>query len=104
MQQIDITELGKENVFELIGKEWGLVTAGTLDNFNMMTVSWGALGELWGKHVAIVFIRPERYTHDFVEQQNRLTLAFLGETGRAAHKVCGRQSGSNWAEATCTGR
>ena len=57
MQQIDITELGKENVFELIGKEWGLVTAGTLDNFNMMTVSWGALGELWGKHVAIIFIR-----------------------------------------------
>lgn len=48
MQQIDITELGKENVFELIGKEWGLVTAGTLDNFNMMTVSWGALGKARG--------------------------------------------------------
>ena len=103
MKQIDITELGKENVFELIGKEWGLVTAGTLDDFNMMTVSWGALGELWGKHVAIVFIRPERYTHDFVEQQNRLTLTFLGEAGRAAHKVCGSKSGRDLDKVAATG-
>lgn len=93
MQQIDITELGKENVFELIGKEWGLVTAGTLDNFNMMTVSWGALGELWGKHVAIIFIRPERYTHDFVEQQNRLTLAFWERLGVLLIKFVGVSRG-----------
>ena len=103
MQQIDITELGKEDVFGLIGKEWGLVTAGRKEKFNMMTISWGALGELWGKHVAIVYIRPERYTHEFIEQQSRLTLSFLGEKGHEAYKICGTKSGRDFNKAEAAG-
>ena len=45
-----------------------LVTAGTKDNFNMMTASWGGIGWLWNKPVAFIFIRPERYTYPLVEQ------------------------------------
>ena len=37
MTKQDINILGKENAFDLIGKEWMLVTAGTEDKFNTMT-------------------------------------------------------------------
>ena len=60
-QEIKITEL-KENPFDLIGKQWLLVTAGKEDgSCNTMTASWGGLGVMWGKDVAFIVIRPQRY-------------------------------------------
>ena len=38
MKKVDVKTLN-DNVFELIGKEWILVTAGKKDKFNMMTAS-----------------------------------------------------------------
>ena len=51
-----------ESVFDLIGKDWALVTSGNSDKFNTMTISWGGAGIMWGKPVAFTFIRPQRYT------------------------------------------
>ena len=51
-----------QNVFSLIGDQWMLITAGTEDKCNTMTASWGGLVVLWGKPVATVYIRPQRYT------------------------------------------
>ena len=74
MERIDVKQLN-DNVFETIGKEWLLVCSGDKENFNMMTASWGCLGWLWNKPVAVVFIRPERYTHGSIAfEQSRLTL------------------------------
>ena len=39
MKPIAIKDLS-ENFFEVIGKEWMLVTAGNKDHFNTMTASW----------------------------------------------------------------
>lgn len=93
MTKQDINILGNENPFDLIGKEWMLVTAGTEDKFNTMTASWGGVGILWNKPVAFLFIRPERYTHDFIEENDRLTLSFYGEEYRKALQLCGTKSG-----------
>ena len=79
----------KDNFIEIIGKEWMLVSAGDKDKFNMMTASWGGVGFLWNKPVVFVFIRPERYTREFVDEKGVFTLSFLGEEHKAAHKVCG---------------
>ncbi len=94
MKEIRLNELN-ENLIETIGKEWMLVTAGTQDKFNTMTASWGGLGFLWNKNVAFIFIRPERYTYEFTEKQNTLTLAFLGKENKLIYDVCGSQSGRN---------
>ena len=40
MKSIAIKDLS-ENFFEVIGKEWMLVTAGSKEHFNTMTASWG---------------------------------------------------------------
>ena len=73
MEKINVKELN-DNVFETIGKEWMLVCAGNKDHFNMMTASWGCLGWLWNKPVAVVFIRPERFTHGIIEENEFMTL------------------------------
>lgn len=92
MKKIEIKELS-ENFFETISKEWMLVTAGTKDKFNSMTANWGGIGFLWNKPVVFVFIRPERYTYEFVEKEDYFTLSFLGEENKGIHKVCGSKSG-----------
>jgi flavin reductase (DIM6/NTAB) family NADH-FMN oxidoreductase RutF len=83
------------NMIDLIGRRWMLVTAGTEQDFNTMTASWGAMGELWNRRVAIVFIRPQRYTFGFVESNGLFTLSFFDERYRAALNICGTKSGRN---------
>ena len=43
----------------------------------MMTVSWGAMGELWGKDSVTVYIRPQRYTEEFMNAFDHFTLSFF---------------------------
>ena len=62
------------NPFDKIGKEWMLITAGDEAKHNTMTASWGGLGIMWGKKVATVYIRPQRYTKEFVDQNERFIL------------------------------
>ncbi len=92
-----------DNVFKLIGKDWMLITAGTLESFNTMTASWGALGELWDRRVSFCVIRPHRYTFQFMEQATNYTLSFFDETYRAALDFCGSRSGRDVDKAKATG-
>lgn len=92
-----------DNVIQLIGKEWMLVTAGDESSFNTMTASWGGIGWLWNKPVAFVFVRPERYTYEFIEKSDYLTLSFLGEANKKIHAVCGSKSGRDTDKVKATG-
>ncbi len=92
MKKIEFTEL-QQNPAELIGKQWMLITAGTPDSFNCMTASWGGLGFLWNRPVAFVFVRPNRYTAKFIDEQASFTLSFMPEKYRADLIFCGRNSG-----------
>lgn len=94
MKEINIRDI-KKSAVEMISDGWGLVTAGNGEKFNMMTVSWGGLGEIWGKDAVFIFIRPQRYTYEFIEKEEYFTLSFYGEEFRNALKICGSQSGRN---------
>ena len=61
------------NPFTKIGKEWLLITAGNEEKCNTMTASWGAMGVMWGKNTVTVYIRPQRYTKEFVDREERFT-------------------------------
>ena len=74
MKEISVSEL-QDNMFDAIGKEWMLVTAGTQDKFNMMTASWEE-PVFYGEASCFIFIRPERYTYEFIEEGDKLTLSF----------------------------
>ena len=58
----------QENAFKVIGKDWLLVTGTAEGKSNAMTASWGGMGVMWGKPVAFLVIRPQRYTKEFIDK------------------------------------
>ena len=82
-----------DNFIKAIGSDWALVTVGDHVEQNTMTVSWGGVGVMWNYPVAIVVIRPQRYTFEFTERCDKLTLSFLPEQYRKALTYCGTHSG-----------
>lgn len=65
------------NPFTKIGKEWMLISAGDEKKVNTMTASWGGAGVLWGDNVVTAYIRPNRYTKEFVDSQECFSLSFF---------------------------
>ena len=92
LHSVDPKQLN-ENVFSLIGDKWMLITAGNGEQCNTMTASWGGLGVIWGAPAAICYIRPQRYTKEFVDREEYFTLTFFGEEWRKALSLCGSKSG-----------
>lgn len=93
LRKIDLKSI-HDNPFSLIGDQWALVSAGDREEYNTMTASWAGLGVLWNKPVATIYIRPQRYTYQFVEKSGYFTLTFFapGEQ-REALALCGSKSG-----------
>ena len=82
-----------DKAFNVYNKEWALVTAGPVDNFNTMTISWGGLGTIWNKDVATVYVKPIRYTHSFLEANDYFTVSFYDEKYRNDLGLLGTLSG-----------
>ncbi|MBE5055058.1 flavin reductase family protein [Pseudoflavonifractor sp. DSM 107456] len=82
-----------QNLFSMLNDQWMLVTAGTPEHCNTMTASWGGLGVLWRRNVAMCVIRPQRYTMEFVEREGYFTLSFFGDKYRRELALCGAKSG-----------
>lgn len=83
------------NIIKMLTDDWMLITAGNDNKFNMMTASWGGLGRLYNKPVAICFIAPTRYTYQLMESNDTYTLSFYTEAYRDALNVCGSKSGKD---------
>lgn len=92
-----------DNVFRTIGNDWMLITAGTPQKCNTMTASWGGMGVLWNKPVAIAYVRPQRYTYEFTENSEWFSLSVLPEDYRAALQWCGTHSGREEDKFAATG-
>ena len=90
--EIDIRDV-KKNLTKAISDEWMLISAGDEHKSNMMTASWGLTGELWFRDVAVCFIRPQRYTLEFVEKNDTFALSFFGTGEKQALSLCGSKSG-----------
>lgn len=81
------------NIIKMLTDDWMLITAGNDKKFNMMTASWGGLGRLYNKPVAICFIAPTRYTYQLMESNDTYTLTFYTEAYRNELNFCGSKSG-----------
>jgi len=92
-----------ESVFRLLDKDWMLITSGNESNFNTMTASWGGFGILWDLPMAFIFVRPQRYTYQFLEQNDWFTLTFFGPGYRKVLNFCGSRSGRDVDKIASTG-
>lgn len=80
--------------FSIFNDVWAILTAGNKeDGYNAMTISWGGLGTLWSKPVATVYVKPIRYTHQFMEKSDYFTISFFSEEHRNALMLMGMKSG-----------
>lgn len=95
-KKINIKELIM-NPMKMISEDWMLLTAGNQTSFNTMTISWGHLGSLWGhgggKATSVVYVRPQRYTKEFMEREDYYTLSVFDHQYKKALGYLGSHSG-----------
>ena len=86
-------ELFEQSPFKLIGKNWMLITAEKDGKVNTMTASWGGFGVMWGKNVAYIVIRPQRFTKEFIDHSDTFSLSFLDNSFKTTLSYLGTKSG-----------
>ena len=84
-----------ESTFRLIGHDWMLVTAANNSRVNTMTASWGGFGVLFNKNVAFIFVRPQRFTKEFVDGSDRFSLTFFDKSFKKELSYLGTASGKD---------
>ena len=94
MKRIAIKEFMSQP-FTLFDDDWALLTAGSFNEHNSMTISWGELGTLWSKNVITIYVKPRRFTHLFMENNDYFVVSFFKEEYRHALKAMGTLSGRN---------
>ena len=93
MKEISIDSLSL-NPMTLISDEWMVLTAGTKEKgFNSMTCSWGHLGSIWGFYSAVCYVRPQRYTKEFMDREELYTLSFFSGDYKKDMAYIGSHSG-----------
>ena len=92
-----------EKPFVHFAEDWAILTAGVPGDFNSMTIAWGALGTMWGKPVAFLVVKPSRYTSEFLERHEEITLSWYDTKYKKALGVFGSKSGRDMDKAKETG-
>ena len=82
MQKVTMDNLREVSfkVFEKFASQTALVTAGSQDHFNTMTIGWGMLGNVWGHQPGLtIYVSPSRYTWEFLMDSEYFTVTFFPE-------------------------
>jgi flavin reductase (DIM6/NTAB) family NADH-FMN oxidoreductase RutF len=103
-QDIPVDEL-LVRPFELFDKNWALLTSGDFASgrFNSMTISWGSLGIMWNKPFAMVVVRPQRYTRQFMDASDSFTVSVFPAQFRQTLEVLGTKSGRQMDKVNASG-
>ncbi len=85
------------DVFRMFDTQWGLATAGTLEDFDGCTISWGSLGNIWGlpgkgKPIITIYINCLRYTYDYLMKNEYFTVSFFDEKYKKDLGILGSKS------------
>jgi flavin reductase (DIM6/NTAB) family NADH-FMN oxidoreductase RutF len=80
-----------------------LLLVGDADRANVMTISWGSFGIMWGKPVMMVMVRPTRYTWEFISGQTDFTVNWMHAEWADAVRICGSKSGRDMDKFEATG-
>ena len=92
LHPVEPRELSPE-LLRAFGTRNALLTAGDRETCNTMTVGWCQAGRLWNLPVCTVYVRPERYTAQFMEEKDYFTVSVLPESEKKTMALCGARSG-----------
>lgn len=87
--------------FTEFSSDWMALAAGTEETgYNAMTIAWGHFGSLWERDshanrlpTAICYVRPSRYTKEFLNREPYFTLSRFAKEQKKALGYLGSHSG-----------
>lgn len=83
------------NPFSMIGEDGFLVSAAKGAHVALTTSQWGLMGFLWNRPVVTMYIRPSRYTFEFLRSVDRFTVSFFPQEMAPALRYCATHRGWN---------
>ena len=86
-------------------RRWFLLSTGDFSagKYNCMTVAWGAVGSMWDRPVAIVAVKPSRYSFGFLERYPSFTLCQFPASWKRTLLYLGSKSGRDTDKITESG-
>ena len=93
MSKQDQIKAAQVRIVEELAGEWGLITAGTIDDFNTMTIVWGQTGTMWWKPVVTAYVVPTRHTYGYVNDNDYFTIQLFPEGYKDDLQLLGSRSG-----------
>ena len=82
-----------ENIFELVGDDWTVITAG--EQPNSMVASWGGTGIMFNKPVTWCFLRANRFTLEKMRETGTYTMCYFPAEYKGDILKFGTASGRN---------
>jgi len=70
-----------------------LVVRGPDQRANPMTIGWGTIGQIWGRPMFLVLVRPSRYTFGLIEKADHFTVNVPDGDMERELEYCGTRSG-----------
>ncbi len=92
MKEMDVYSLSFD-IFAQLQKQGFVLAVGNMETHNCMTVAWASIGYLWKKPMAFVYVRPQRYTYQFMEKNEYFSINFFDESYEKIVNYCGSHSG-----------
>lgn len=92
-QDIQLADLWPQTLYALEHEGLLLVVAGKDGKVNPMTIGWATAGNVWGRRMFIVLVRPSRYTYGLLEETRDFTVNVLPADRAHDAQVCGTRSG-----------
>lgn len=98
MKEIDCKTLDF-NPFKTVADDWFALGAGTKDGYSAMAISWGNFGAIyghgWGDPSVVIYVRPQRRTRHFVDEEKEFSLSLLPKEDQKKVLYLGQHSGGD---------
>lgn len=92
-RDVDLLDVWPQTLHALEHEGALLVVAGEGGKVNPMTIGWGTVGNIWGRRVFVVLVRPSRYTYTLLESAADFTVNVLPRERSGDATLCGTRSG-----------
>jgi flavin reductase (DIM6/NTAB) family NADH-FMN oxidoreductase RutF len=100
LKEINYTDFTKE----FLREDCILVSKGKDGKINLITLAWKTIGQLWSRPVITVAIRPDRFTHQVIDQgEKAFTINIGGPIIQSIISTCGTTSGRDIDKVKKTG-
>ena len=60
-----------------IPKMPSILSAGDKNHYNSMAIGWGTIGVAFERPIFIVFVKPEKYTSQFINKSDKFTVSYI---------------------------